>query len=81
MTVYCLLRGIHPHANMPQVGEYQRTHLLSLIELSKDLMLGPGRLTATELRDHMRALAKRLSDPSTTLIDRLVVQAWGTKPN
>jgi hypothetical protein len=44
-------------------------------------LLGPGRLTATELRDHMDALAKHLSDPSTTLIDRLVVQAWGTKPN
>ena len=72
---------IHPHANMPQVGEYQRTHLLSLIESRQDLMLGPGRLTATELRDHMDALAKHLSDPSTTLIDRLVVQAWGTKPN
>ena len=72
---------IHAHANMPQVGEYQRTHLLSLIESTHDLMLGPGRLTATELRDHTDALAKHLSDPSTTLIDRLVVQAWGTKPN
>src|SRR5215469_11493647 len=69
------------HANLPQVGEYQRTHLLSLIESSHDLMLGPGRLTATELRDHTNALAKHLWDPSTTLIDRLVVQAWGTKPN
>jgi ubiquinone/menaquinone biosynthesis C-methylase UbiE len=32
----------HAHANMPQVGEYQRTHLLSLIESVKDLMLGPA---------------------------------------
>jgi ubiquinone/menaquinone biosynthesis C-methylase UbiE len=71
---------IHAHANMPQVGEYQRTHLLSLIESTHDLMLGPGRLTVTELRDHTDALAKHLSDPSTTLIDRLVVQAWGIKP-
>ncbi len=33
-----------------------------------------------ELSDHMAALAKHLADPATTLIDRLVVQAWGIKP-
>jgi SAM-dependent methyltransferase len=71
---------IHAHANLPQVGEYQRTHVLSLIESTHDLMVGPGKLSAAELRDHMAALAKHLADPNTTLIDRLVVQAWGTKP-
>ena len=72
---------IHAHANLPHVGEYQRTHLLSLIESTRDLMIGSGRLTEGELRHHMAALAKHLADPATTLIDRLVVQAWGTKPN
>ena len=72
---------IHAHANVPQLGEYQRTHLLSLIESTRDLMLGTGRLNAVELRDHMAELAKHLANPETTLIDRLVVQAWGTKPN
>ena len=71
---------IHAHANLPQVGEYQRTHILSLIESTKDLMVGSGKLNAAELQDHMAALAKHLADPKTTLIDRLVVQAWGTKP-
>jgi SAM-dependent methyltransferase len=71
---------IHAHANLPQVGEYQRTHILSLIESTHELMVGPGKLSAAELRDHMAALAKHLADPKTTLIDRLVVQAWGTKP-
>lgn len=71
---------MHAHANIPQVGEYQRTHLLSLIESTYDLMLGSGRLAAAELQDHMAALARHLTDPQTTLIDRLVVQAWGTKP-
>jgi SAM-dependent methyltransferase len=72
---------VHAHANVPQVGEYQRTHILSLIESTRDLMVGPGKLSAVELQDHMTALAKHLADPKTTLIDRLVVQAWGTKPN
>jgi len=72
---------IHAHANIPRVGEYQRTHLLSLIESTYDLMLGSGQLSAAELQDHMAALARHLADPQTTLIDRLVVQAWGTKPN
>ena len=49
--------------------------------LTHDLVFGSGRLSAVELRDHMAALAKHLSDPETTLIDRLVVQAWGTRPN
>jgi SAM-dependent methyltransferase len=71
---------IHAHADLPQVGEYQRTHILSLIESTPDLMVGSGKLSAAELRDHMAALAKHLADPKTTLIDRLVVQAWGTKP-
>lgn len=71
---------VHAHANLPQVGEYQRTHILSLIESTHELMVGPGKLSATELRDHVAALAKHLADPKTTLIDRLVVQAWGTKP-
>jgi ubiquinone/menaquinone biosynthesis C-methylase UbiE len=71
---------IHAHANVPRIGEYQRTHLLSLIESTHDLMLASGRLNAAELQDHMVALAKHLADPTTTLIDRLVIQAWGTKP-
>jgi SAM-dependent methyltransferase len=71
---------IHAHANLPRVGEYQRTHILSLIESTPDLMVGSGKLSAAELRDHIAALAKYLADPKTTLIDRLVVQAWGTKP-
>src|SRR5215470_16440369 len=40
---------ISAHADFPQVGEYQRTHLLSLIESTRDLMLRSGRLNATEL--------------------------------
>jgi SAM-dependent methyltransferase len=72
---------IRAHADVPQVGEYQRTHLLSLIESTPELMLGSGRLNVVELQDHMAALAKHLADPDTMLIDRLVVQAWGTKPN
>jgi SAM-dependent methyltransferase len=71
---------VHAHANLPQVGEYQRTHILSLIESTQELMVGPGKLSAAELRDHVAALAKHLADPKTTLIDRLVIQAWGTKP-
>jgi SAM-dependent methyltransferase len=71
---------IHAHANLPQVGEYQRTHILSLIESTPDLMVGSGKLSAAELQDHMAALTKHLADPKTVLVDRLVVQAWGTKP-
>jgi hypothetical protein len=53
--------------------------LLSLIETMRDLVLASTRLSQSELRDHMAALSDHLADPGTTLIDKLVVQAWGQK--
>ena len=69
------------HAELPKVGEYQRTHLLSLIEAILAQILASGRIGEAQLREHMAALSEHLSDPATTLIDKLVVQAWGRKPS
>jgi hypothetical protein len=71
---------IQAHVGCPQVGDYQRTHLLSLIESMHDRVLATGRIGDAELRAHMAALADHLADPRTTLIDKLPVQAWGQKP-
>jgi ubiquinone/menaquinone biosynthesis C-methylase UbiE len=68
------------HARFPKVGEYQRTHLLSLVESMRDHVLTAQRITEADLRAHMDALCHHLSDPATTLIDKLIVQAWGRKP-
>jgi SAM-dependent methyltransferase len=70
---------IKAHVEVAQIGEYRRTHLLSLIESMHDLVLGSGRLTEVELRDHMAALSEHLADSGTTLIDKLIVQAWGQR--
>ena len=70
---------IKAHVGFPKVGEYQRTHLLSLIELMRDRVLACGRTGETELKAHMAALLDHLSDPATTLIDKMIVQAWGQK--
>jgi SAM-dependent methyltransferase len=67
------------HVEVAQIGEYRRTHLLSLIESMHDRVLDSGRLNKAELRDHMTALSRHLADPGTTLIDKLIVQAWGQK--
>jgi ubiquinone/menaquinone biosynthesis C-methylase UbiE len=69
------------HVELPKVGEYQRTHLLSLIEAIRAQILASGRIGEAELSEHMAALSEHLSDPTTTLIDKLVVQAWGRKPS
>jgi SAM-dependent methyltransferase len=69
------------HLELPKVGEYQRTHLLSLIEAMRAQILASERIGGAELREHMAALSEHLSDPTTTLIDKLVVQAWGRKPS
>lgn len=64
-----------------QIGEYRRTHLLALLGSMRDLVVRSGRITETELGNHMVALSAHLADPGTTLIDKLIVQAWGRKPN
>jgi SAM-dependent methyltransferase len=68
------------HVRVPKVGEYQRTHLLSLIESMRDRVLGSGRISEGDLKAHVSAVSDHLSDPTTTLIDKLIVQAWGRKP-
>jgi SAM-dependent methyltransferase len=67
------------HVEVAQVGKYRRTHLLSLLQSMEDLVAASGRITKTELKKHMAALSEHLADPETTLIDKLVVQAWGQK--
>jgi hypothetical protein len=37
-------------------------------------------MSDTELAAHAAALLDHLSNPGTTVIDKLMVQAWGTKP-
>jgi ubiquinone/menaquinone biosynthesis C-methylase UbiE len=69
------------HVEAAHIGEYRRTHLLSLIESMRHLVLASGQITESELRNDMSALSAHLSDPRTTLIDKLVVQAWGQKPD
>ena len=68
------------HVAITQVGEYRRTHLLSLLESMQDVVLASGRINETDLRQHMKALSEHLADPETTLIDKLMVQAWGQRP-
>jgi hypothetical protein len=70
---------IKAHVAIPQIGEYQRTHLLSLVESLHEPMLAFGRITLAELRKHMAALTEHLANPDTTILDRLVVQAWGQR--
>jgi len=84
----CLLRSVgaeniqmKAHVEVAQIGEYRRTHLLSLIESMRGLILASGRIKETELEAHMTALSEHLMDPATTLIDKLIVQAWGQRPS
>ena len=73
--------SLKAHVEVAQIGEYRRTHLLSLIESMRDLVLASGRIEETELGAHMAALSEHLADPGTTLIDKLIVQAWGHRPS
>ena len=65
------------HVEVAKVGEYRRTHLLSLLQSMEDSVVASGRITKTELKRHMAALSEHLADPETTLIDKLVVSGLG----
>jgi hypothetical protein len=48
------------HIEVAQVGEYRRTHLLSLLQSMEDLVVASGRITKAELRTHITALSSIL---------------------
>jgi len=63
----------------PQLGDYRRTHLISLIDSVRDKIIAKGVLDEAKLNEHREALAQHLKDPATTVIDKLLVQCWGQK--
>ncbi len=67
------------HARNLNLGESQRTVLLTLVELMRERIMALGRFSESEFEEHQRKLLQHLSDPDTVLIDRLLVQAWGRK--
>ena len=82
-----LLRGAgaeavqtHVHAYLPQMGEYRRTHLLALLDSIRPRVLASGLMDEGALEEHRNALLNHLADPTTLVIDKLLVQSWGRKP-
>jgi SAM-dependent methyltransferase len=67
------------HVEAIGLGQYRRTHLVSLIDSIRDKVTAMRLLTERQLNDHMDALLKHLENPDTTVIDKLLVQAWGQK--
>ena len=64
----------------PTVGDYRRTHLVSLIDSVRGKIIAGGILDESELDAHRDALLRHLHDPATVVIDKLFVQSWGRKP-
>lgn len=62
----------------PLQGDYRRTHLISLIDSVRDKIISKGVLDEAKLNEHREA--HHLKDPTTTVIDKLLVQSWGRKP-
>ena len=63
----------------PKLGDYRRTHLISLIDSVRDKVIVSRLLDVSELDEHREALLRHLNDPATIVIDRLFVQSWGQK--
>jgi len=64
----------------PKLGDYRRTHLLSVIDSVRDKIIVSGLLDEFQLNKHREALLRHLNDPAAVIIDKLFVQSWGRKP-
>jgi ubiquinone/menaquinone biosynthesis C-methylase UbiE len=68
------------HAALPQPGQYRRTHLLSLIGSIREKAIASGVISEAELERHCASLLAHLTHPTTVVIDKLLIQSWGQKP-
>jgi hypothetical protein len=85
-TLHSLLRSagagsieMKVHARHLEVGDSQRTVLLTLVELMQERIMALGRFSESEFEEHQKRLFRHLADPDTLVIDRLLIQAWGRK--
>lgn len=69
----------HVQAELPEPGQYRRTHLISLVQSLRPKLIGMRVMEAEELDSHIAALTSHLADPNTLVIEKLLVQAWGRK--
>lgn len=67
------------HTELPETGQYRRTHLLSLVGSLRKRIVELGVMDDQELNDHIAALSDHLADPATLVVEKLLVQAWGRK--
>ena len=67
-------------AEMPEPGQYRRTHLTSLLDSIREKVIAKGLMDARTLDTHRSALLEHLADPNTIVVDKLLVQCWGRKP-
>jgi SAM-dependent methyltransferase len=65
----------------PIIGDYRRSHLVSLIDSAREKVVAMNLLTHAELQHHRDALVRHLDDPDTIVIDKLLVQSWGQRPS
>jgi hypothetical protein len=86
-TLHSLLRSVgvgsielKVHSRHLEVGDSQRTVLLTLVELMLERIMELGRFSVNEFKEHSKGLLDHLADPDTLVIDRLLIQTWGRKP-
>ncbi len=70
----------HLQAELPQPGQYRRTHLISLVDSIREKIIAQGLVDEQELESHRKALLEHLADPNTLVIEKLLMQCWGRKP-
>jgi SAM-dependent methyltransferase len=68
------------HLDFAMPGDSRRAHLVSLVDSVREKIIAAKLLRDEELRRHCEVLVSHLEDPATTVVDKILVQAWGRKP-
>jgi ubiquinone/menaquinone biosynthesis C-methylase UbiE len=63
-------------AELPQPGQYRRTHLISLVDSIRKKVLDMNLMSESDLDAHRQALLQHLTDPNTVVIEKLLMQCW-----
>jgi SAM-dependent methyltransferase len=68
------------HQKISRPGDLNQTLLPRFARICRERVLDTGELTAAEFDALLTELDEHLARPDTTVLDALVVQAWGRKP-
>lgn len=68
------------HSQVYRSTDFYREQLIMFIDIVRDRIFAQGLLSSAELRRLQEDLRQHLADPGTIVLQSVLFQAWGRKP-